>query len=180
MVYIYNASLWCDDCGEKIKRKLIGDGSVPTDADSRMMDSDDYPQWHNDDSESDSPDHCQAAEDCENAIDLIHYGAPSSDKIGARVDGGLTEHGVSYLLDMIEQGKDRPSRSNGALHRYWTEEYADYIPPEKCGLCQEEPQGTLRDATDESGENVRVCWLCEDEPGITLIPEEHKGQTKAF
>ena len=57
-VYIYNASLYCGDCGDKTKAELDDKGECDT------GDSDDYPQgpYADGGGEADSPQHCN---DCQ-------------------------------------------------------------------------------------------------------------------
>ncbi len=50
---IYQADIYCDECGQKIEASLI----KPTE---ELWDSDDYPNSFPDNEESDSPQHCAA------------------------------------------------------------------------------------------------------------------------
>lgn len=51
-MYAYNAAIWCDDCAAKVQAELDAKGIEDS------GDSDHYPQWCSDDSEFDSPEHC--------------------------------------------------------------------------------------------------------------------------
>jgi len=83
-MYIYNADLYCDDCGMNIIDKLTIKDSG---------DSDDYPQYVDEDySETDSPNHCGNGPDC--------LAAETYDgrKVGAYLNQCLTSEGQSYAL----------------------------------------------------------------------------------
>lgn len=84
-MYIYQASLWCDDCGDEIKRML----DCADRDDSFDDDSEHYPQWGSDDSESDCPEHC--------------------DGCGKFLGNSLTSDGVDYVVstvrDDLEEGR---------------------------------------------------------------------------
>jgi hypothetical protein len=100
MAYIYQAALWCDDCGEAIRKRLNEAGEGPEDpGDETSYDSDDYPKGPSpDDDESDSPNHCESGAECPNAI-LLDDGT----KVGAIVSG-LTDEGIAY----VRGAKDSP------------------------------------------------------------------------
>ena len=64
MPYIYQADVWCDACGEKIRAELTAEGKAPADLyNGHTYDSDDFPKYYNSDEESDSPQNC-ASGDC--------------------------------------------------------------------------------------------------------------------
>jgi hypothetical protein len=61
MAYIYQADVWCDDCGEKIKAAIARDNPdlVPRDpADESAFDSDAYPKYYDADAEDSGPQNC--------------------------------------------------------------------------------------------------------------------------
>ena len=99
MSYIYQADVWCDDCGRAICKRLTQEGKAPADpSDECSFDSDDYPKQADED-ESDTPQHCAAWTQCLNAVML-----PSGDKVGF-LFGELTRDGVEYVKDAIAEGR---------------------------------------------------------------------------
>lgn len=110
MPYIYQADVWCDSCGESIKKKL----GQPTDfdpSDETTYDSDEYPKVYNPETEeSDSPQHCGAGEHCLEVEEL-----PSGRKIGAFLGIALTANGAAYLLEQVADG--------GELAEFWLEHF---------------------------------------------------------
>ena len=97
MAYIYQADVYCDDCGKQICRRLKREGLAPADpSDEWSFDSDDYPKRADDDDEADTPQHCAAGEHCVNAVTL-----PSGEKVGF-LFGELTAVGVEYVEEAIE------------------------------------------------------------------------------
>lgn len=124
-MYVYNADLYCDDCGEGIAQYLFERGAEDT------GDSDDYPQASIE-SESDAPNHCACGADCHNAVDLTAYGLTEDDLrngaprfIGAWIVEDLTEDGRAYLTEMLTE--DDPSPYQRAVHRFWRETYPDAV-----------------------------------------------------
>jgi len=121
-MYVYNADLYCDDCGEGIAAHLFERGAEDT------GDSDAYPQ-STIESESDSPNHCACGAECHNRVDLTAYGLTEEDRretgapryVGALIEEDLTEDGVAYAREMIEDGDASPYQR--ALHRFWRESY---------------------------------------------------------
>ena len=114
MAYIYQACVWCDDCGEAICEQLNAEGQAPANPDDEhTFDSDDYPKHCDNDEESDTPEHCAAGEDCVNAITLA-----SGMKVGL-LFGELTGDGVEYIKDVIAGG--------GEIADLWKNHYADYL-----------------------------------------------------
>jgi len=101
MCYIYQADIWCNNCGEAIRERLIREGHAPTDPnDEWSYDSDDFPKRASDNDESDSPQHCAAGENCINAIEL-----PSGSKVGL-LFGELTSDGIAYVQEANEEAKE--------------------------------------------------------------------------
>ena len=69
MAYIYQADVWCDDCGKAICRRLKREGNAPANPDDEWtFDSDEYPKRADDDDEADTPQHCASGEHCINAV----------------------------------------------------------------------------------------------------------------
>ena len=69
-MYIYQAELWCNDCGKAICRKLKRDRKAPEDPDDETsFDSDDYPKRTDDNEESDGPQHSPPGS---NALTRLH------------------------------------------------------------------------------------------------------------
>jgi hypothetical protein len=109
MAYTYQAARWCDECAERIREELATAGRSPADPnDETSYDSDDFPKGpFSDDEESDSPDHCDAGEDCLCALEL-----DDGRKVGAIVSG-LTEDGIVYVR----------SATDSPCVRAWREHY---------------------------------------------------------
>ena len=131
-MYIYQADVWCDSCGERIRADLRGAGKVPTYA--RPWDSDDWPDGgYPDDEATDCPQHCAAGDECLDPIDLTEWGLPAdarmlgaaTARIGALLGTGLTNYGVEGLRDMLEE--PAPTEYQQALHRFWKDAFADYL-----------------------------------------------------
>ena len=114
MAYIYAADLWCDSCGESIRKQITEEGKAPSDPYKEWSyDSDEFPKHVGDNEESDGPTNCAAGEECLEAETL-----PSGRKIGKQL-GGLTRIGVEYLYNAIEEG--------GEVAEFWAEHYSDYL-----------------------------------------------------
>ena len=102
MVYMYQAALYCEECGEGIRRRLDEEGATPENPeDETSYDSDEYPKGPEEPSASDTPQHCDCGEDCLNAIEFTRYdatiGGPVPWKIGAWLENDLTEEGYAYV-----------------------------------------------------------------------------------
>ena len=101
MSYIYQADVWCDDCGRAICERLTHEGKAPSDPnDEWSFDSDDYPKHADDDEESDCPQHCAAGANCVNAIEL-----PGGTRVGL-LFGELTADGVGYVKDAVVEAAE--------------------------------------------------------------------------
>lgn len=149
MCYIYAADIYCDDCGEDIKRRLaeqfyntpgsvtLPDGSEMVDfesvedlaeyldsMDERDYDSDDYPKGGLDDEETDSPQHCGSHADCINAIEL-----PDGTRIGALISDNLTSYGVEYVKEAVSEG--------GVVSEFWRSvfDWVDFPGKYTCPIC---------------------------------------------
>jgi hypothetical protein len=111
MAYVYNADIYCDDCGQLIIDDLNKEGL------DDEGDSDGYPQPCDDDAESDSPQHCGNL-NCVNAVTL-----PDGSKIGCLIGTNLTAVGVEYVKQAVKEG--------GLVAEFWREQF-DFIdfPPD--------------------------------------------------
>ena len=99
-MYIYQADVWCDDCGRAICERLTQEGKAPANpADECTFDSDDYPKPADDRGEADTPQHCAAGADCLNAIEL-----PS--RLVGLLFGELTPDGVAYVKNAIVEAEE--------------------------------------------------------------------------
>lgn len=109
-MYVYEADLWCDDCGAAIiaereaKEEKLREAGKDAEADAIADDresgeTDRWPQEADESvQETDSPYHCAAGEKCLNAIELEHG------TIGALIEEQLTREGARYVHDaMVEK-----------------------------------------------------------------------------
>jgi hypothetical protein len=116
MAYIYNADIYCTECGEEIRYQISKEGNAPEDPDDEYSyDSDEFPKWCGDNEESDCPKHCASGKNCINAITL-----PSGVKIGSIV-GELTRCGVDYVKEAIENDPD------SEVVALWQNVFRDYL-----------------------------------------------------
>lgn len=111
-VYIYQAALYCEECGEQICEELDAEGKRPADVENEASyDSDEYPKGPMDEGESDSPSFC---DDC-----------------GCFLETSLTEYGVKSVRNsVIKQIRRTPQMVNPdwleALDYYEGEGVIDY------------------------------------------------------
>jgi hypothetical protein len=115
MSYIFNADVYCDDCGEDIRRTIDAAGNAPADPDDEhSYDSGEYPKCSGGCSdESDCPDHCGSGEDCINAHEF-----PDGWKIGVWLGNALTTDGENYVKEAVRDG--------GEVAELWAK-YYDYL-----------------------------------------------------
>ncbi len=140
-MYMFKASLYCDSCGEAIRAELDSNGEKPKDIDhDYTYDSDDYPKYCGNDNESDSIDHCESNNNCNEAIDLCDYGMrPDAELkgaetrlIGALLTDSFTEDCQNWLIKTLnrakcpECGKDTTEYQK-ALYQLWAEEFEAYL-----------------------------------------------------
>ncbi len=94
MAYTYQADVWCDVCGEKIREELTEAGKAPkSPEDEWTYDSDEYPKWYDAENEqSDSPENC-ADGHC-------------AGKYGTFLQNQLTSEGYRYLKGMLDEHGD--------------------------------------------------------------------------
>lgn len=107
--YIFQADIFCGDCGRDICSRLTPPPEEP-------YDSDDYPKGPFGDGggESDTPQHCGSGEDCLNAIELT-----DGSKVGAWLENPLTGDGADYVREAVESG--------GEVAGLWAGWYADEL-----------------------------------------------------
>ena len=134
MPYVYQAALWCDSCGEKLRATLTAAGSAPADPDDDdSYDSEDFPKYSGADLETDTPDHCAAGRRCLEGIDLHNYGlgvrprlfGAETRSIGALLPDGLTDDGVAWLRERFAEKHRTPYQR--ALYRFWRAAFADCL-----------------------------------------------------
>jgi hypothetical protein len=117
-VYIYQAALYCEDCGRELRRMrktaaARGGKPVPTDPDDESSyDSDDYPKgpYPNGGGESDCPQHCANMGDCANTPD---------GKAGVFLENPLTSDGVEYVKQCLADDEGTGS----TLAQQWAKFY---------------------------------------------------------
>lgn len=113
MVTIYQADVWCDSCGRAIEADLRAAGKAPPDY-GPPWDTDDWPSHGHPGEATDCPQHCGSGEDCLEAEVL-----PSGRKVGAVLGDELTEYGVDYVREAVQEG--------GEVAELWAEVFADYL-----------------------------------------------------
>jgi hypothetical protein len=114
---VYQADVWCDDCGRDIEERLRAEGKAPEDAlDQSSYDSGEFPKWASDDDEADSPQHCAAGEDC------LDFTEINGQRYGRFLHNELTSEGVAYVKAAFREG--------GRVARFWADMY-DLT----CGAC---------------------------------------------
>ena len=116
LVYIYAADIYCEQCGEAIRERIIREGFAPADPnDERSYDSDEFPKgpYCDGGGEADCPQHCGAGPQCVNAIELN-----DGHKVGAWLENELTSDGVEYVCEAIREG--------GEVAELWADYYRDY------------------------------------------------------
>jgi hypothetical protein len=99
--YIYDADVYCEECAEKIRRRIRWEGHAPAcEHDQTSYDSGEFPKGPFTDGggESDCPQHCGNHEHCLNAITLS-----DGTKVGAFLENPLTTDGVRYVAEAIEE-----------------------------------------------------------------------------
>lgn len=133
-MYIYQADTYCDSCGNRIAAELEQREFYGGETIALRDDSDHYPQGGYPSEPTDAPDHCASGADCLEGIDLADYGlslaAPlygaEGRTIGALLSDELTEYGINYLWEMIEDETNLTPYQR-ALHNLWRETFADYL-----------------------------------------------------
>jgi len=116
LVYIYAADIYCEQCGEAIRKRIAREGFAPADPDDeRSYDSGEFPKGPYPDGggEADCPQHCGAGSECHNAIEF-----PDGCKVGAWLENELTTDGVDYIREAIREG--------GEVADMWADFYRNY------------------------------------------------------
>ena len=99
IVYIYQADIYCEDCGLAIIRDLEREGVEPSE------ESDEWPQaYPNAGGESDVPHHCGSGEECVNAEYIKEWGR----SVGCLLGNPLTEEGYEYVAEKVQEEPDNP------------------------------------------------------------------------
>jgi hypothetical protein len=164
--YIYQADLWCEDCGNSIRDRLDAETKAPDDFDrddETTYDSDEYPKGPYPDGggEADCPQHCAAREDCLNAVDV-----GDGHKIGCHLENGLTADGEEYVRESLA--------GDGCCVEIWADFYALEPSERTIELCSntewlfvfgplEEPEDSHLTQDEIAGEWWgQVCGEIED------------------
>lgn len=111
--YIYQADIFCADCGRSIRKRIKQEGKAPADPrDENTYDSDEYPKgpYQDGGGEADCPQHCGAGADCLNAMELGGF------KVGAWLENPLTADGVAYVR-----------QAEGLAAEFWGQMYSDEL-----------------------------------------------------
>ena len=133
ILYMYQATLYCEDCGKRLRADLDKQGKTPDDPDDeRTYDSDDYPKECTA-GESDSVSFCEGGEHCADAIDLA-----GGRKIGCWLQEDLTDEGVKSLRASLAR-KDLDPALRRAYKDIAKALYVKYDKPQ------------IREAKDERG-----------------------------
>ena len=122
-VYMFQGSLYCEDCGRDIQDKIREEGKAPEDeSDEESFDSDDFPKgpFSGGGGEADSIHHCDSNETCLNAIEL-----PCKSKIGAWLGNDLTSEGDEWLASSIRESIFRDDAHGRQVNRLWRLKYSN-------------------------------------------------------
>lgn len=117
LVYNYAADIYCKQCGEAIRERIIREGLAPDNPDDeRSYDSDEFPKgpYPNGGGEADCPQHCGAGPECINAIEF-----DDGNNIGAWLENELTTDGIEYVREVIQEG--------GNVAELWADYYRNDI-----------------------------------------------------
>lgn len=110
MPYIYQADVWCDDCGNEIKSQIREYEKKTHDRVCRN-DSEEWPiETDSCSDEADSPQHCGSHESCPNAERF------DGRLVGQFLENSLTTDGMEYVL---ETHKEKPTE----LTQMWMDFY---------------------------------------------------------
>jgi hypothetical protein len=118
---MYQADLFCEDCGEEIRDALTNSGNAPDDPDDEYSyDSDDFPKGPESTGESDSVQHCGSHEACVNAIEM-----PDGSKIGVWLGNDLTTEGLQSVCEAVQDG----SAVSVLWYVWYEDQLKDMDPP---------------------------------------------------
>ncbi len=108
LAYMYKAALYCQHCGEEIKKHLSTSGNVPQNLDETQYDSDSYPKGPYPDGggEADSPQHC--------------------DKCGRFLENPLTQEGIEYVRRAVDD-YDPSGGGSAPVIQEWMDFYSDVL-----------------------------------------------------
>jgi hypothetical protein len=184
MGFMYQAALYCDDCGRAICANLVREGKAPfpyadvaIDGSSEIeititlhetdYDSDTFPKLAEVSGEADSVQFCASDHLCVNATDLTRHSTKGGAMalvgaetyhIGAWLENALTSEGVEALTGFIRT-KDKTDYQS-ALANFLSDMYAQDYPEafaEPCAGCGNASQGIdLAPAANGEGD------ICED------------------
>lgn len=197
-MYIYQADVYCDDCGQIIENDLLSAGydSAPIYWDSSdwdevlehdgnasaagvYADSDDWPCGpYSEDSEGDTPQHCGAGEECPNS-EILSDGS----KVGALLGpDSLTPEGVKYVRDAIAEALIGANSSHASVAlEVWRGAFASQdIEPKGVAerhhnnpydLCEGVEATALRWERDVAGWDMLLgdCEECGNAVKVTFI-----------
>ena len=124
-VYMFQGSLYCEDCGRDIQDNLRKKGKAPKDEDDEeSFDSNDFPKgpFSGGGGEADTIHHCDNNGECLNAIKL-----PCGSKIGAWLGNDLTEEGDRWLTESIQESTFRDDAHGQQVTRLWRLKYDDLL-----------------------------------------------------
>lgn len=140
-MYMYQATLFCDSCGEAIRKQLDEENKSPKDIENEYSyDSDDYPKSCGTENENDSINHCDSNDKCLEAINLADYGLDKKAAlvgmetrlIGCLLTSSLTSDGIEWLQNTIHEAncpncsKD-DTEYQKALYELWKNEFDCYL-----------------------------------------------------
>ena len=108
-VYVFQAALYCEDCGQAIADELAARG-VEDPGDSDAFPQGPYPDGGG---EADVPQHCDGAGHCLNAVRSGEH------TIGAFLENPLTVDGRRYLAEAVARDGD------SEVVRLWAEFYGE-------------------------------------------------------
>ncbi len=112
-VFIYDADIYCEACGRELRRIKADDRTL------NRHDSEDWPMGPYPDGggEADCPQHCGSGPDCLNAINWI-----DGSKAGAFLENPLTEEGVAYVRELLDEVTGRPNEVTALWADFYREE----------------------------------------------------------
>lgn len=142
MAVIYCADIYCDACGDDIKRRIARDlwnnrddfdGLIAIEAcrcvedielaldemDERSYDSNEYPKWCSDDEESDCPQHCGSHGNC-----LDPYVDTDGEKYGHFFGNDLTTEGYEYVVNTVREDR-KSGHTDSIACTLWASHYLD-------------------------------------------------------
>ena len=126
MPFIYNADIYCDECGQKICDELRAAGKAPADTSNESLwDSDDYPKYAEPEA-TDTPQHCGCGSKCVNRFRVGVKGnivKTGGTLVSALITEELTSYGVDYVIEAVSRGNP--------LSRYWAKVFDEQISSHK-------------------------------------------------